>query len=337
MIARRPTVRTRRALRLVGVATLLSGSLGAITARDFNAESLVVSITIGLICGVVLSSFEVLMHGPSGAMLRRMAMPAVFALRVAIYAAVLVGAFRLATTLFLPATADFELTARDTIIGAAIAVTLNLAFLMRSLLGGRTLAMLLTGRYHTPRREERIVLFLDLIGSTELTERLGDLQFYRFLNRVFLDVTDVVLESGGEIYRYVGDEIIVVWPLPDGLRDAACITCLLGINRALARHTADYQRLFGALPHFRGALHAGPMIVGEMGDVKREIVLLGDTMNTASRIEGICRSTGHDHIASITVIAALAALPESVTARSLGTVPLRGRAGDLELFALAAT
>jgi adenylate cyclase len=323
-------------LRLVGVATLVSGSLGAITARDSSAENVLVSTTIGLICGIVLSSFEVLMRGPSGAMLRRLAMPVVFALRVAIYAGVLVAAYRLTTAIFRPEATGFDLSARDTAIGAGIAITINLAFLMRSLLGGRTLAMLLTGRYHTPRREERIVLFLDLKNSTALTERLGDLQFYRFLNRVFLDVTDVVLESGGEIYRYVGDEIIVVWPLQAGLRDAACITCLLGINRALARHSADYQRLFGALPHFRGALHAGSMIVGEMGDVKREIVLLGDTMNTASRIEGICRSTGHDHIASVTVIASLAALPEGVTATSLGTVALRGRAGDLELFALSA-
>ena len=86
----------------------------------------------------------------------------------------------------------------------------------------------------------------------------------------------------------------------------------------------------------RSALHAGHLIIGEMGDFKREIVMLGDTMTTTARIEDACRSFGQDIIASAEVIHALAALPPGVGAESLGVVELRGKAAALELFALRA-
>jgi adenylate cyclase len=102
----------------------------------------------------------------------------------------------------------------------------------------------------------------------------------------------------------------------------------------LARRRADYERAFGVAPRLRAAFHAGPLIVGEMGDVKREIVLLGDVMNTASRIEEACRTTGHDAIASGAVMAGLT-LPPGIAALGLGPMALRGKAEPIELFALS--
>jgi adenylate cyclase len=90
---------------------------------------------------------------------------------------------------------------------------------------------------------------------------------------------------------------------------------------------------FGAEPKLRAALHAGPLVVGEMGDLKREIVMLGDTMNTAARIEGACRSLAKDVIASAAALD-LVPLPAAVSAQSLGVVALRGKESELELFAL---
>jgi adenylate cyclase len=71
-----------------------------------------------------------------------------------------------------------------------------------------------------------------------------------------------------------------------------------------------------------------------MGDLKREIVMLGDTMNTAARIEGACRSLTKDVIASAAALS-LFPLPAGVHAQSLGVVALRGKESELELFALA--
>jgi adenylate cyclase len=109
---------------------------------------------------------------------------------------------------------------------------------------------------------------------------------------------------------------------------------VFAIEDALARRRNEYLARYGTVPKFRAALHAGPLVVGEMGDVKREIVLLGDTMNTGARIENVCRVTGHDYIASAPAMPKLDALPPGVHAQSLGPVELRGKENVLELFAL---
>jgi adenylate cyclase len=88
----------------------------------------------------------------------------------------------------------------------------------------------------------------------------------------------------------------------------------------IAEHHAAYLRRFGAAPSLRAGIHAGPLIIGEMGDVKREIVTLGDTMNTASRVESACRGPVG---------------PPSLRADNIGSVVLRGKSAARELYALA--
>jgi adenylate cyclase len=283
---------------------------------------------VGALNGFVIACLEILLQGPAASTLRRLPMPAVLLLRTAIYGAIFVGGTTSVAGLA-------ALTPGNLLLFVAASLAFNFVFLLRGLLGGRTLIALLTGRYHQPRSEERIVLFLDLRGSTELAERLGDEAFHRFLNRVFFDLTEPVLAAGGEIYRYVGDEIIVTWPLVKGARDPAAVACPFAIESALARRRAEYRRSFGAEPRLRCALHAGPLIVGEMGDIKREIVMLGDTMNTAARIEEACRTTGRDVIASSSLLHAIRSLPPDVRAEPLGTMRLRGKQEGIDLFALS--
>ena len=76
-------------------------------------------------------------------------------------------------------------------------------------------------------------------------------------------------------------------------------------------------------------------MVGEMGDIKREIVMLGDTMNTAARIEEACRPTGRDVIASSSLLHVIRSLPPDVRAEPLGTMRLRGKQEGIDLFALS--
>ena len=301
------------------------------------------STTIGGICGLVLSATEITLRGTAAGALRRLPVAALLVLRMLVYCGVLITAVIIAELLLpllslpAPTFGTVEFSPRALLIAASIALVLNVIFVLRALLGTGTFPALLIGRYYRPRRQERIVLFLDLVGSTQLAERLGDAEFHHFLNLVFYDLTEPVLETGGEIYRYIGDEMIVSWPLRRGLRNAACIICLFSMDEALEQRAEDYVSRFGAAPRLRAALHAGSLVIGEMGDYKREIVLLGDTMNTAARIEEACRTTGHDYIASGAIVHALASLPPGVAAIDLGVIPLRGKAGSLELFALQRT
>ena len=102
----------------------------------------------------------------------------------------------------------------------------------------------------------------------------------------------------------------------------------------LVAHGADYKREFGRAAQVRASLYCGPVVVGEMGSVKKEIALLGDTLNTAARLVDVCRDSDESVIASAELLDRLV-LPPDVAARSLGFIRLRGKEQAIGLCALA--
>ena len=112
------------------------------------------------------------------------------------------------------------------------------------------------GRYHRSRTEERFFLFVDIAGSTPLAERIGPDAVHRFLGEVFRLASDPIDDHRGEVYQYVGDEIVITWTVADGFgsRPAACF---FAIESALARAASRFAREQGAAPRPRAALHAG--------------------------------------------------------------------------------
>lgn len=217
-------------------------------------------------------------------------------------------------------------------IGAAL--IMNFGFAVNQLLGPGVLLSFVAGRYHQPRIEERVLLFIDLEASTRIAERLGEVRFLVFLNRFIADVSDAIVGERGEIHKYVGDELIVTWKLAAGLKDARCIRGCFGALARLEQHAPDYERFFGARANFRAALHCGPVVLGELGAVKREIALIGDSMNTAARLQQACRDTGHRVLASAALIERIERLPPGIIARALGPLPLRGKASAIAVYAL---
>src|SRR3546814_4332840 len=80
-----------------------------------------------------------------------------------------------------------------------------------------------------------------------------------------------VLAWRGTIHKYVGDEMIVTWPLGNPRRDAGgAYMAVMAARERLARLDESYFREFGVAPDFRAILHAGTVVAGEMGMVKRE-------------------------------------------------------------------
>jgi len=254
------------------------------------------------------------------------------ALRFALYAAIIVGGLALGPIL-VPGGVAGGIRVRSLLFSAGLAIVFNLVNGANQLLGLRVLVNFVSGRYHHPRVEERVLLFVDLESSTQIAERLGELRFLVFLNRFIGDVTDAVAQEGGEIHKYVGDEVIATWPGGEG---AAAIRACFAAMATLAAHGPRYEREFGARAEFRAGLHAGPVVLGELGYTRMEIALLGDTMNTAARIHEQCRETGHRVIASDALLRGIAALPAGMAKQSLGSITLRGKEHALALYALAA-
>jgi adenylate cyclase len=200
-------------------------------------------------------------------------------------------------------------------------------------IGPRVLGNLLIGRYHNPVEENRIFLFVDLIGSTALANQYGDLGLQRLLTRFFFDIGRPVAEHGGEIHAYIGDEVIITWPYETGIERARCVRCFFALKNVLDGHSEVYGKLFGVHPKIRAGLHGGSVIVSECGDTKKSIVYFGDTMNTAARLEGEAKRLNEELIVSEKLLQAIT-LPDGIEMHSKGDITLRGRDSATGVFAL---
>jgi adenylate cyclase len=108
----------------------------------------------------------------------------------------------------------------------------------------------------------------------------------------------------------------------------------MAMRDALSRASSRFEREFGASPRIRGSLHFGPVIVGEIGDIKRAIVFNGDVMNTAARLEELSRGVEGGFIASRAAMARFNSAPPFAV-RDLGQMPIRGRADGIDVVGLA--
>lgn len=216
---------------------------------------------------------------------------------------------------------------------AVLAFVVMLGIEVTRMIGGRVLANMMLGRYHTPRSEDRVFLFVDLEGSTALAQRLGDVGVQKLLTRFFFDISEPISRYGGEIHAYVGDEAIITWPLRRALRNADCVRCLFAIEHAIAERADAYRATFDIVPRFRAGLHGGSVVVGECGAAKRAIVYFGDTVNTAARLEQYAKDTDDRWLISGWLLDRLA-LPTPIQAKPLGEVTLRGQAAPTAVYAL---
>jgi len=215
----------------------------------------------------------------------------------------------------------------------AVAIAINFTLLIARLLGPGVLPSLLLGRYHRPREEVRIFLLVDLRESSGIAERLGNLRYHAFLKRFIADVSANAVRFGAEIHRYVGDEVILTWRAAEGLRNAACLRFAWAMQKHLDEAAPEYFAAFGVAPQTWAGMHMGPVVTGEVGTLKHEIVYLGDTLNTAARIEQACRTFQRPFLVSSAVVEKLD-LPAEANAENLGPVELRGIGTPLELYAV---
>jgi len=220
-------------------------------------------------------------------------------------------------------------------VGFSLAVSFVFVTVLQAatLLGRRTFRDLLLGRYRSPRAERRFFLFVDVVGSSAIAERLGPLDAHRFLSAVFSAVAEPVAAARGEIHQYVGDEIVVTWTEAEGVVQARPLRCLFAMRAALAARAERFRSRFGVVPALRAALHFGEVIAGEVGNQRRAIVFHGDVMNTASRLEQATRDVGLRFIVSRAACDALGPLP-ALELTDIGALALRGRAAPVHAYGI---
>jgi adenylate cyclase len=331
--------RKLRVLAWVCVAGIVAGIAFNVARGRLTPAGMVVGITYGLLLSAVLGSIELfVLEGPLRAWLSGFSFTVNLMVRSAIYAVITVAVQFLEPgerVAGLPLDTFSDTFWPGLIYSGVISVVINLARGIANIIGPRALINFIAGRYHSPVEESRFVLFVDIAGSTGLAERLGGIAIHRLLDRTFRLLTLAVVDYRGEVLNYVGDEIIVTWPERSGVIDCRPLQCFMAMRHELSRASSQFEREFGTVPRIRGSLHFGPVIVGEIGDVKRAVVFNGDVMNTAARLEELSRDVDGGFLASRAAMDRFNSVPPFAI-RDLGRLPIRGRADGIDVVGIEA-
>jgi adenylate cyclase len=163
------------------------------------------------------------------------------------------------------------------------------------------------------------VLFVDVVGSTQLASERPPTEVVALLNRFFGVAVDVIDEHGGLVNKLIGDAVLAVWGAPMAIEDAA--GCALAAARALG------ERLVTEVPELAAGVGvaAGEVVAGNIGDPRRfEYTVIGDAVNEAARLTELAKRYPGRVLASMVAVAESS--PEERRCwRPDGDVELRGR------------
>src|SRR6058998_3278822 len=183
------------------------------------------------------------------------------------------------------------------------------------------------------------ILFSDLIGFTTLTEKADPEALVAQLNEHLSRMTSVIFGNGGTLDKFIGDAIMAVWGNVRSLgmaQDAKnCARAALGMRRELARLNQKW-RDEGRMGLGMGiGINQGEVIVGNVGSHERmDPTVIGDSVNLASRLEGLTRVYGVDILIGAT---AAELVRDEVYLRSVARVQVKGKTRPVDVFTFVAT
>ena len=175
------------------------------------------------------------------------------------------------------------------------------------------------------------VLFSDIRGFTTLSESKAPGEVVALLNRYFSRQVDVVFRHGGSLDKFIGDCIMALWgaPLDDAEHARHAVACALEMADTLQAFKRDLGAADASFDVGIG-IHSGPAVVGLIGsDRRREYTAIGDTVNLASRIEGLTKDARRRILVSRDTMLACREAFDFVPA---GSYKVKGRAQEVELF-----
>lgn len=188
-------------------------------------------------------------------------------------------------------------------------------------------------------RRELTVLFCDVRGFTGLSERLKDdpVRLTSIVNRLLDALSEQVLEARGTIDKYMGDCVMAFWnaPLPDPDHARAAVTAALRMGDAVARLNRELAAEDPSLPPLAVGVgvNTGYCVVGNIGSRWRyDYSVLGDTVNLASRLEGLTKEYG---VAVILGPATADAVTGAFPVRQIDTIAVRGRQQATPIFTVS--
>jgi adenylate cyclase len=187
------------------------------------------------------------------------------------------------------------------------------------------------GKYLHPREEKRIIMFIDLKNSTPIAEKLGHKEYFKFIRDVIYCLSAGIAEFNGRVYQYVGDEVVVWWPY-NRQNARKSVKAIIEGRKIINKNAEIFKRAHDILPEYKVGIHAGTVTVGQVGITKTDLVMSGDTINTAARIRSACTELNQKFLVSKEMIELLDM--KDWQTESMGMVELKGKNESIELFAL---
>jgi adenylate cyclase len=184
-----------------------------------------------------------------------------------------------------------------------------------------------------PEVREVTVLFADIVGFTTMSEKMRPAAVALLLNDYLTRMTEVIFRYEGTLDKYIGDAIMAVFGAPLDMKDHAerAIRTALEMQQRLGEWNSEHKD--GPTLRIRIGVNSGKAVAGEIGSInKREYTVLGDTVNTASRLESGVAKPGAVVIGENT----LALVEGQFECRSLGSFSLKGKEREVRVFEVIA-
>jgi adenylate cyclase len=177
---------------------------------------------------------------------------------------------------------------------------------------------------------ESSVLFADIVGFTRLAERMDAPSVARLLNEYFSRMSEPIFEADGTLDKFIGDCIMAVFGAPYAQADHAVRAVSVALEMRARLNELNAERGGSAASiSMRMGINSGIVVSGPIGSVKRkEITVLGDTVNIASRIESMVAESGQIVIGERTY----ELVKDRFEVRDLGTVALKGRKESVRVY-----
>jgi adenylate cyclase len=318
----------------------------AIPVKIFFTPSLILAIINGILYGTILGFVDIYIEKRFS---QNWPMGRIIVFKAFLYLLILIGAMFFLKNVFweyiiIPYFYEGPLPLSNTLMWHyyfkllliytfVMSIAISFINLMNKKFGPGILIPMLLGRYRNPREEERIFMFMDLKSSTTHAEQLGHIKYSALIRDAFFDINQVLARHNAEIYQYVGDEIVVSWPMTSDISGLSCVEFFFATQHQFNQRRDYYIESYGFVPQFKAGLHLGVVTAVEVGEIKRDIAYHGDTLNTAARIQSVCNQ--YDKILLVSAdIKEFADIESSYSVQSLGELNLKGKGIPIAVYSV---